>query len=96
VELKGQTGRVQYALKNTGNLHARALVRWAIRNAQGETTGTPGEHEATVLLPQSTLRECFEFPATLPPGQYQMAVMVDFRDGEPLQSMTRPFDVLPN
>ena len=96
VEFKGPTGRVQYAMKNTGNLHARPLVRWAIRNAQGETTGTPGEHEATVLLPQSTLREFFQVGAALPPGHYQMAVMVDFRDGEPLQSMTRSFDVLPN
>ena len=93
VEIEGQTGRLQYAMKNGGNLHARPLIRWAIKNSQGELTGAPGEHEATVLLPQATLREFFQFPVTMPPGSYQMAVMVDFQDGEPLQSMTRPFEV---
>jgi P pilus assembly chaperone PapD len=96
VQLQGPTGRVQCTLKNRGNLHVRPLLRWAVKNAQGEMAGAPGEHDATVLLPQSTLREIFQFPAGLPPGRYQMAVMVDFRDGGPLQSMTVPFDVPPN
>jgi hypothetical protein len=96
VDFQGQTGRLQYVMKNSGNLHARPLIRWAIKNARGEMTGAPGEHESTVLLPRATLRESFQFGAALPPGTYQMAVMVDFRDGEPLQSMTRSFDVRAN
>jgi hypothetical protein len=95
VSLDSQTARLQYAMKNTGNLHTRPLVRWAIKNAQGEIVGTRGEHEATVLLPQSTLRESVRFAAPLPPGTYQLAVLVDFRDGEPLQSMSRSFDAPP-
>jgi len=95
VEVQSQMVRLQYAMKNSGNLHVRPLVRWAVKNAQGELTGAPGQHEATVLLPQSALREFFQFAALLPPGTYQMAVMVDFRDGEPLQSMNRTFDVPP-
>jgi hypothetical protein len=91
----GQTGRLQYAMKNTGNLHVRPLVRWVVKDAQGKMASTPGEHDATVLLPKSTLREFFEFPAALPPGAYEIAVLVNFRDGEPLQSMTRSFDVPP-
>jgi hypothetical protein len=93
VEIQGETVRLQYAMKNTGNLHTRPLVRWAVKNAQGEIVGTRGEHEATVLLPRSTMRESVRFAAPLPPGTYQLAVLVDFGDGEPLQSMTRSFDV---
>ena len=91
--IKGANARLGYTMKNSGNLHVRPLVRWAIRNERGEMTGAPGEHESTVLLPHATLREAFEFPAKLPPGRYQLAVLVDFRDGEPLQSMTQTLDV---
>ena len=93
VDVEGETGHLRYAMKNSGNLHVRPLLRWAIKNDKGELVGEPGEHPSTVLLGQSSLHELFNFPARLPPGHYQMAVMVDFRDGEPLQTMSRSFSV---
>jgi hypothetical protein len=82
-------------MKNTGNGYVRPLVSWTIRRrGPAADAGFKGKKEATVLLPFATLREAYYLAnVTTAPGAYEAMVIVDFQDGQPLQSMTRPFDV---
>jgi fimbrial chaperone protein len=82
-------------MKNSGNGYVRPLVSWNIRR-RGPTAeaATKGRRDATVLLPYSTLREAYSLQNLIPtPGAYDITVIVDFQDGQPQQSMTRPFEV---
>jgi hypothetical protein len=82
-------------MKNTGNRHARPLVFWNIRRDGAAVAEARGKAEATVLLPDATLREAYSLQyLTLAPGRYQASVFVDFQDGQPQQSMSRDFEVL--
>jgi hypothetical protein len=82
-------------MKNTGNRHARPLVYWNIRRDGAAETEARGKAEATVLLPETTLRESYSLQyLTLAPGRYLASVFVDFQDGQPQQSMSRDFEVL--
>ncbi|MEO8660356.1 MAG: hypothetical protein ABI693_17940 [Bryobacteraceae bacterium] len=81
-------------LKNTGNRHARPLVFWSIRRRGSAEAEARGKVEATVLLPESTMREAYSLQhLTLAPGLYQVLVFLDFQDGQPQQSMSRDFEV---
>jgi len=82
-------------MKNTGNRHARPLVFWSIRRDGVAETESRGKVEATVLLPDATMREAYSLQQlSLAPGRYQASVFVDFQDGKPQQSMSRDFEVL--
>jgi hypothetical protein len=81
-------------MKNTGSRHARPLVFWSIRHDGVAETDARGKVEATVLLPDATLREAYSLEyVKLAPGRYQASVFVDFQDGQPQQSMSRDFEV---
>ncbi len=92
VEVTAPRVRLVCTLTNTGTAYVRPVVRWAIK-ARGGDVVTEGSRDATVLLPSSTLREPIALNQVLVPGPYEMSVVVDFRDGQPLQAMSRRFDV---
>jgi hypothetical protein len=98
VNSASQSFRLTYELKNSGTLHVRPIINWIIKHgpdASAAQVDSRGKHEATVLLPSSTLCETFSINSALTPGHYQVSVIVDFQDGQPLQAMTRDFDVPP-
>jgi hypothetical protein len=81
-------------MKNTGNRHARPLIFWSLHRDGSTEKESRGKAEATVLLPDSTLREAYSLQyLSLTPGRYQASVFVDFQDGQPQQSMSRDFEV---
>lgn len=78
--------RVTCEMKNAGTRHVRPYVTWILRDQMGNPLFSYKNQEATVLLPKSTIRE----PVLLrgvAPGQYEVEVLVDFRDGGPIQSL---------
>jgi hypothetical protein len=97
VNSASQPFRFTYELNNSGTLHVRPIINWIIKHGPDAVAqvDSRGKHEATVLLPGATLREAFAINSTLMPGHYQVSVIVDFQDAQPLQAMTRDFDVPP-
>jgi P pilus assembly chaperone PapD len=81
-------------LVNTGTAHTRPTVQWTVKTAAGAIAAEGGE-ELRVLLPSATLRQSIARTLALAPGSYDASIVVDFRDGRPLQAMTRPFTVAP-
>ncbi len=92
VEVTAPRIRLVCTLNNSGTAHVRPVVRWTIKGAGGDLL-SEGRRDATLLLPSSTLREPYALSDVLAPGAYEMSVVVDFRDGQPLQAMSRRFDV---
>ncbi len=95
VDNSGKEPRLICEMKNSGSGHVRPIVSWTVRHG-GSAAGSAqkGRRDATVLLPFSTLREAYALQTLLPsPSSYQVSVIVDFRDGQPEQSMSRDFQV---
>jgi hypothetical protein len=90
--MTGSRLRFRYLLRNSGTAHSRPLVRWVIKDPHGDIVSS-GNRDATVLLPGATLQEGFAAYDFKTSGRYEIAVVVDFRDGQPLQSITRPIDI---
>lgn len=81
-------------MKNTGSRHTRPLLLWSIRPKTSTQIAAKGKIEATVLLPVSSYREPHTLQRDpLSPGGYEVLVLADFQDGQPLQSMSRTFEV---
>lgn len=81
-------------MTNDGNRHVRPLIFWELKRLS--KTDAQGKLRNTALQPFATLREPHSLDeVTLTPGSYEILVNVDFQDGKPLQSMTRPFEVPP-
>jgi hypothetical protein len=96
IELDTSQGppRLICEMKNTGSRHTRPLVMWSLRQDASTQVNAKGKIEATVLLPFSAFRQPYSLQRNpLAPGDYQLSVLVNFQDGQPLQSMTRAFKV---
>jgi hypothetical protein len=90
----GTPSRLQMipTLVNSGTAHARPTVHWTVKTPTG-ATAAEGREELRVLLPSATLRQPIIRTVALAPGRYDASIVVDFQDGRPLQTMTRPFTV---
>ncbi len=83
-------------MKNTGSGHTRPLLLWSIRPQETKQVTAKGKIEASVLLPFSGYRQPYSLQRNpLAPGGYEVSVLADFQDGQPLQSMSRGFQVSP-
>lgn len=84
--------RCSYILRNTGTAHVRPLLRWTLKTPAGEVVAK-GSRDATVLLPGARLVEAFSAHDATMSGPYEISLVADFRDGRPLQAVTRTFEV---
>lgn len=79
-------------MRNLGTRHTRPILLWSIRREASTEIEAKGKVEATVLLPAATFREPYTLQRDpLAPGAYEVSVLADFQDGQPLQSMKRTF-----
>ena len=99
LEVASRSGLLQLTceMKNAGERHVRPLVMWSIRRAGAKEVDARGKLEATVLMPFSRVREPHALAhEVLPPGDYEVSVLVDFQDKQPLQSMTKTVSITPD
>jgi P pilus assembly chaperone PapD len=81
-------------LKNNGTRHLRPYISWFLRSGTEELIAEKNV-ETTVLLPAATTKETLAIPMPLSPGEYEIEAQVDFRDGQPLQTIKRKVDIVP-
>jgi P pilus assembly chaperone PapD len=86
--------RLVCQLKNSGTRHLRPYISWFLRSGTEEIVAEK-DIETTVLLPAATTKETLVIPTPLPPGEYEIEAKVDFRDGQPLQTIKRKVDIVP-
>jgi P pilus assembly chaperone PapD len=93
VERNAQGLHLVCQLKNSGTRHLRPYISWFLRSGTEELIAEKNV-ETTVLLPASTTKESLVIPMPLSPGEYEIEAQVDFRDGQPLQSLKRKVDIV--
>jgi len=81
-------------LTNTGTRHLRPSISWFLRFGKADVFAERNV-DASVLLPAATIRQALEVPMQLPAGEYEIEALVDFRNGQPLQSIRRKVDIIP-
>lgn len=82
------------SMTNNGLGFVRPLVSFSLKDADGKAMREEKAHETTILMPQAKLAERIPLEG-VPAGRYQLSVVVDFRDDQPIQSMVRNIDVAP-
>jgi len=89
----GQGLHLLCQLKNSGTKHLRPFISWFLRSGTEELVAEKNV-ETTVLLPAATTNETLAIPMPLSPGEYEIEAQVDFRDGQPLQTIKRKVDIV--